>query len=156
MHVSANKDIEFINVLVIYMLEITSNIIGLLVLVGWLIFSFSLAFVYRLSRCDRKKFIKILSSPLMYKNTDFKTIVAKNRKALNGIKLLRKEYIYPCVVASVAMFILWLRHWEFPKSIFIFVILALWLGYLTIRTIEYYLDVINKRIENEIIGNNNE
>lgn len=140
--------------------EIISNIIGIVVVSGWLIFSVGLFFAFRLSKYDRQKFIKILSSPLMYKNTDFKTIAANNRKVLNRVKPLRKELIYPCTMVSAAMFFLWLMQGKYlknvSKSIFIFAILAVWLGFFTVRTIEYYLEVINRRIENEIIGVNNE
>jgi len=140
--------------------EIISDIIGILVLFSWLIFSFFLLFVFRLSKYNRQKFIKILSSSLMYKNTNFKVIAANNRKALNRIKPIRKGLIYPCMTVSAAIFFLWLMSGEYlknvPKSIFMFTILAVWLAFLTIRTIEYYLEVINMRIENELMGTKNE
>jgi hypothetical protein len=137
-----------------------SNIIGLLVLLGWLIISFCLLFAVRLSKYDRQKFIKILSSPLMYKNTDLKTIATNSRMALNKIRQARKSIIYICITGSVAFFILWLMSWVYlknlPKSLFVFCILTFWLAYMVIRTIEYYLKVISTRIENEIIGANDE
>jgi len=142
------------------MISNTINIIGILVLFGWFILSFFLVFVFRLRKYDRQKFIKILSSPIMYKNTNFKAIAANNRKALNRIKPIRKKLIYPCIIVSVAILFLWRMSGEYlknvPKSVFMFTILAMWLAFLTIRTIEYYLEVINKRIENELIGNENE
>ncbi len=140
--------------------EIMINIIEILILFGWLTLFFFLVFVFRLGNCDKQKFIKILSSPLMFKNTNFKTIAANNIKALDRIKPIRKGLLYPCMIVSAAIFFLWLTSGEYlkniPKGIFMFTILAVWLVFLTIRTIEYYLEVINTRIKNELIGNENE
>ncbi len=132
------------------------NIIGLLVLFGWLIISFCLLFAFRLSKYNKQKFIKILSSRLMYKNTDLRIVAANCRVGLNKIGQAGKGFIYICITGSVVFFILWLISWVYiknlPKSLFVFCILILWLAYTTIRTIEYYLKVISTRIENEIIG----
>lgn len=140
--------------------EIMINIIGILILFSWLTLFFFLIFVFKLGKYDKQKFIKILSSSWMFKNTNFKVIATNNRKALNRIKPIRKGLIYSCVIVSAAIFFLWLMSGEYlknvPKSIFMFPILAVWLAFLTIRTIEYYLEVINTRIENELIENENE
>ncbi len=122
---------------------------------GVIVILFSI-FAVRVSKYQRQKLINTLSSSLMYKTKDFKSIIANNSTALTKIRQIKKELIYSCIIVSIAMLSLWVLPDDllknFPKSISPFVLFEVWIVCAAVLILEFFLKTINERLDNEIVG----